>query len=222
MARTFGGILFYGAANINFQLSEQGVGAGQFAWVRNGLGDNSINGPGTAAAGTLHAWLGLADLKRPGNPFISFPAYPGQGTVPLSNEFQEVFGTAAGGPGNPLGPGFSGTPAVPWGLAVIDVFAVYAVVTTALTTATLAINRATYVENTAFTNTAVLAPTAVALTVTASATSPHVQKVTLPQPLVYESTDNSDVTVEFLATTGATANSLKLYGIGMHVAVEYS
>jgi len=215
-------MFFYGAANINYPFSEQGVGVGQFAWTRNALGDNSINGPGTAAAGTLHAWLSLADLKRP---FITFQ-YPGISAVqPNSNEFQEVFGTAAGGPSNPFSGGLTSpqfeVPPLPWGIAVIDMFAVYAVVTTALTTATLSLNRATYTENTAFTNTAVVAATGVALTVTASATAPHVQKVSLPNPLIFEGADLSDLTIEFLATTGATINSLKLYGMGMHVAVCY-
>lgn len=215
MARKIGTMLFYGAVNVNYPFAQTGVGVGQFALTRTGLGNISINGPGTAAAGTLNAWLGLADIKRP---FISFPYYPGAGPnfVPVSNELQEVFGTAAGGPGNPLGPGFSGTPAIPWGVAIIDFFAVYAVVTTALTSATLGLTRATYTENVAFTNTTVLAAAAIATTVTASATAPHVQTVALPQPLAFETANFSDLTVEFSATTGATINSLLLFGIGLH------
>lgn len=222
MARTFGAMLFYGAANLNFPLSQQGTGAGQFTWIRNGLGDFSITGPGTAAAGTLNAFVEIADFKRP---YITFPAYPGQGTVPSSNEFQELFGTAAGGPGNPMSGGtlaFSGTPAIPWGLAIIDVFAVYSVQTGALTTATLSLNRVTYTENAAFTNTNVLAATAIALTTTTGAGTPHVQKVALAQPLVYEVNDISDLLIEGIFTTSANANSFRLYGMGCHCAVEFS
>jgi len=112
-------------------------------------------------------------------------------------------GIAAGNPA--LAGSQFGTPNIPWGFAIVDVFAVYSVQTAALTAATLAINRNIYVENTATVNTAILAPTTVALTTTTSATTPHVQKVTLPQPLVYESADFSDLIVEFSMTTAGTS-----------------
>src|SRR2546422_4623896 len=112
MSRPFSAILFYDASQINFTL-----GAGTLpVYTRNGLGDISVN---QAVSTTAQYQMGLADAKRP---FFNFMQSPGQGTIPVSNELQEVFGTAAGGPGNPLGPGFSGTPALPWGVAVIDIF----------------------------------------------------------------------------------------------------
>jgi hypothetical protein len=217
MARTFGGLLFYSAANLNLPTASTGAAAGNYGLVRNALGDVSLNN--VAGAATVQFWLDVADLKRP-VPFLSFPPV-GMGTVPVSNEFQEVFGTAAGGPGNPWGPGFSGTPAVPWGLAIVDVFAVYSVVTAALTSCTIGVNRATFVENTAFTNTAYLAATAIATTTTTSATTPHVSKVTLPQPLVFESFDNSNISIELVVQAAATS-AVRVYGMGAHVAVEYS
>src|SRR6267142_5298256 len=136
MARTFGGLLFYSAANINLPTASTGAAAGQYGLIRTALGDMSLQN--TAGVSTVQFWLDVADVKRP-VPFINFPAFPGQGTVPLSNEFQEVFGTAAGGPGNVIGPGFSGTPGIPWGLAVIDVVAIYSVQTAALTSCTIGV-----------------------------------------------------------------------------------
>jgi hypothetical protein len=218
MSRTFSGLLFYSAANINLPTAlTGGATAGNYLLVRNALGDVSLNN--NAGAATVQFWLDIADVKRP---FLNFFAQPGQGNaLPLTNELQEVFGNAAGGPGNPLGPGFSGTPAIPWGLALFDVVAVYSVVTAALTAATLSVNRTTYTENVAFTNTAVLAPTAIALTTTTSATTPHVQKVSLAQPLVFEVNDNSNLSVE-LSITAAATSAIRVYGMGAHVAVEYS
>lgn len=220
MARTFGGLLFYGAANLNLPGASVGGAAGNYNWVRNALGDVSLNN--AAGISTVQFWANIADYKRP---FFGFPANPGQGTVPNSNEFQEAFGTAAGGPGNPFSGGSTGsvlgTPTLPWGLSVIDVFAVYSVVTAALTTATIGLNRATYTENAAFTNTAVLAATAIATTTTAAAGSPHVQKVALAQPLLYEVNDFSDLSVELVITTAATS-AVRIYGIGVHCAVEFA
>ncbi len=219
MARTFGAILFYGAPNINLPTASQGVGAGQYAWVRNALGDVSLNN--TAGVSTVQFWANLADIKRP---YINFPAYPGQGTVPVSNEFQELYGASAG-PGNPFSGGLSGsqfgTPALPWGMAIIDVFAIYSVLTATLTTCTIGVNRATYTENVAFTNTAVLPATGISTALTTGAGTPHVQKVSLAQPLVYETGDNSDVNIELLITTQATS-AVRIYGIGAHVAYEFS
>jgi len=222
MSRTFSGLLFYSAANINLPTAlTGGATAGNYALVRNGLGDVSLNN--TAGAATVQFWLDIADVKRP---FVNFFTQPGQGNaLPLSNELQEVFGNAAGGPGNPLGPGFpganTGTPAIPWGLAVFDVVAVYSVVTAALTAATIGVNRVVYSENAAFTNTATLAATAIATTTTTAAGTPHVQKVSLAQPLIFESADNSNVTIELTITAAATS-AIRVYGMGCHVAVEYS
>lgn len=221
MARTFGGMLFYGAENLNLPSTQQGVAAGQYSWVRNADGTLTLNN--AAGVGTVNIQMGLADLKRP---FINFPAFPGQGNaLLLSNELQEAFGTAAGGPGNPIGPGFpganTGTPAIPWGLAVVDVFAVYSVQTAALTTATLALTRNTFVENVAVAQTNVLAATGIALTTTGAANAYHVQKVTLAQPLIYESVDFSNLVLELLITTAATS-AVRVAGLGMHLAVEYS
>ncbi len=223
MARTFGGLLFYSAANLGLPTAKTGTTAGLFQLIRNGLGDVSLSN--TAGVSTTQFWLDIADVKRP--PGILF-SLPGQGTVPSSNEFQEVFGTAAGGAGNPFSGGATpvkgsqfGTAFVPWGLAVIDVFAVYSVTTAALTTATIGATRAIYSENAAFTNNTVLAATAIATTTTTSLSTPHVQKVALASPLVFEADDNSNFSVELTLVTAATS-LVQVYGIGMHVAVEYS
>ena len=66
-----------------------------------------------------------------------------------------------------------------------------------------------------------VAPQALAVTTTTSATTPHVQKFTLPQPLVYETADFSDLVLEVSIVAAATS-AVRLYGMGMHVAVEYS
>lgn len=231
MSRTFGGLLFYGAENLNLPTANNGVAAGQYAWVQNGDGTLTLNN--TAGVSTVTFQMGLADVKRP---YFLFPAFPGQGTTLVTNEFQEAFGSTpatpgAAGPGNPfsgIAPGSSslqtsqfGTPSEPWGIAVIDVFAVYSVQTAALTTATLAINRLRYTENVAVTIDAVLAATGVALTTTAAANAPHVQKISLPQPLAYETADFSNLAISFLITTAATS-AVRVYGVGAHLAVEYS
>jgi hypothetical protein len=226
MARTFGGLFVYSAAGILPPTANQGVAAGNYALTRNAIGDWSWNN--AAGVATVVFMPDASNLSRP---YFTFPAYPGQGTVPLSNEFQELFGTAAGGPGNPMsgiasgslvvGGGVFGTPNIPWGLAVVDIFAIYSVQTAALTAATLSLNRNIFAENTVTVNTAVVAPQTIALTTTTSATTPHVQKFTLPQPLVYETADFSDLILELSITTAATS-AVRLYGLGMHVAVEYS
>jgi hypothetical protein len=223
VARTFGGLIFAGPSNIELPVAETGVAAGTAGIVRNATGDVSINN--VAGVATYHLLFDINSIKRP---YITFPVSIGGGTIPLSTEFQELFGTAAGGPGNPMSGGQLpvtgvqfGTPFLPWGLAIIDVFAVYSVQTAGLTTATIGLNRNVFVENTATVNTPVLAATATALTTTTSATTPHVQKVTLAQPLIYESNDFSNITIEFLVVTAATS-ALRVYGIGAHVAVEYA
>lgn len=223
MARTFGGMLFYSAPNLNLPFAQNGTGAGQYALVRNALGDVSLNN--AAGVSTVQLYMDLADVKRP---YFTFPTQPGQGTVPTSNEFQEIFGTAAGGPGNPFSGGQTpvkstqfGTPFFPWGVAVVNIFAVYSVITAALTTCTLGLNRAIFTENAAFTNNAVIAATAIATTTTTGAGTPHVQTVAAPTPLVFEADDISNISVEMTITTAATS-AVRVYGIGMHVAVEYS
>lgn len=222
MARTFGAMLFFGAPHLALPFAQTGAGAGQYALVRNALGDVSLNN--SAGVSTVQIEAPLEDFKRP---YITFPAFPGQGTVVLGNEFQEAFGTTpatagATGPGNPFsGPSFGGTPSFPWGVAIVDVFAVYSVQTATLTTATLGVNRATYTENVAFTNTAVLAATAISTALTTGAGTPHVQKVSLAQPLVFESNDISDISIEMVITTQGTS-AVRVYGLGFHCALEYS
>jgi hypothetical protein len=211
MSRTFGALLFYDASQINFTFTGTTP-----AYTRNGLGDYSLNQP---VSTTGQYQMGLADAKRP---FISFAAPPAFGTVPNSNEFQEVFGTAAGGPGNPMGPGFGATAALPWGVSVIDIVAYYAVGTLALTSATLGLSRNVYVENTALATTALIAATGTGLlSVTAAANACHIAKVAATAPLVFETLDNSDLLVELILVTPATSTA-RVYGLGMHCAIEYS
>jgi len=207
MARTFGGILFYDASQINF--------TGTGTYTRNGLGDVSVN---QAASLTVQYQMGCADVKRP---FISFAAPPAFGTVPNSNEFQEAFGTASGGPGNPMGPGFGQTAGLPWGLSVVDIFAVYSVAGGALTSATLGLSRNAYTNNVVFTTTALIAATATSTAANAAANAPYVAKVAAATPLVFETSDNSDLLLELILVTPA-AVTARVYGLGMHVAVEYS
>jgi hypothetical protein len=231
MARTFGGLIFYGAENLNFPSANNGGGAGQYNWVQNADGTLTLNN--TAGVSTVTFQMGIAEVKRP---YFIFPTQPGQGTILVTNEFNEAFGTTpatpgAAGPGNPFSGIASGSnanqttqfgsPQMPFGLALVDVFAVYSVQTAGLTTATLAVNRLRYAENTAVTIDAVLAATGVALTTTTSASTPHVQKVSLAQPLIFEQADFSNLAVSFLITTAATS-AVRVYGIGAHVAVEYS
>lgn len=219
-------MVFYGAENLNAPAANLGGGAGQYNWTLDA--NNSLVLTNTAGVSTVRFFMGLADIKRP---YFTFPAFPGQGTVPTSNEFQEVFGTAAGGPGNPwsgiaagqatqFGSQFQ-TPQFPWGLAVIDVFAVYAVTTATLTTASLAVNRDRFVENTTVAFDTPLAATGIATTLTTNLTSPHVQKVSLAQPLAYETADFSNTYATLLITTQGTS-LVSIYGIGMHLAVEFS
>lgn len=208
MSRTFSGILFYDASQINF--------TGTGTYTRNALGDLSVN---QAASLTVQYQMGCADVKRP---FLSFAYPPAFGTVPTSNELNEAFGTAAGGPGNPIGPGFQQTAAIPWGLSVIDIFAVYSVQGGSLSAgSTLGLSRNNYVENTALVPTALIAATAVTLTATAAANAPHLFSVAATTPLVFETTNFSDLLVELILITGVGV-STRVYGLGMHVAVEYS
>lgn len=229
MARTFGGMIFYDATQIVTPSVQQSVGAGApaattVALVRNALGDFSWNN--AAGANTYNFITGMEAIKRP---YFAFPAFPGQGTVLTANEFQELFGASGASgipvPGNPWSGGQTGsqfgTAAFPWGVSIIDVFAVYSLQTAAATSVTLGLNRATYTENAAFTNAAVLAATAVSAVTTTGAATPHVQKVALAQPLVYESADISNLQIELIAVLPATS-LIRVYGLGVHVAVEYS
>lgn len=221
MARTFGGMLFYNASQI-FATSGGSQVTTQSVYTRNALGDVSWN---QIASQTVQYQIGLADVKRP---FFVFAAQPGQGTVPAATEFQNAFGTAAGGPSNPFSSGLGtlssqfGTPAFPWGIAIIDAFAIYSVGTNPLSAgSTLGVTRNVFVENVAVAQTAVITATAVTLTTTAAGNICHTFKLAAPTPTVFEANDLSDVLPELIVITpgGGTA---RVYGIGMHVAVEYS
>lgn len=225
MSRTFSALFVVGAPGIVLPTAQVGAAAGNAGIIRNGTGDLSWNN--VAGVATQNYFADLSVMTRP---YITYPADFANGTSPSSNEFREVFGTAAGGPGNP----YSGSPAspsslagsqfgqanIPWGLAVIDIFAVYSVQTVNLTSATLALNRNIFSENVAFTNTAVVAPTAVAATTTTSAGTPHVQKISLAQPLVFETADISGLQLELVLTQAATSTT-RVYGLGIHAALEY-
>jgi hypothetical protein len=213
MARTFGGFVFYNPAMLNFIQS-----AGTVALTRNAQADVSIN---LSASSTAQILVGLDKIKRP---YFTFPAPVGVGTVPTSNEFQEVFG-GSGVPGNPWNGGQTGTQfgtsAIPWGLALLDVVVYYSVVTNPLSVATVTIARNSYAEGVANAQTLVANATAIATTTTTNATTLHASKVTLAQPISFEGTDNSDLLLEVILTTPAGGTS-RVYGIGAHVAVEYS
>lgn len=235
MPRTFGGLIFYGSENLGLPLANQAATAGNYAWTFDANGVLVLTN--TAGASTVKFVLGLADVKRA---YFQLPAYPGQGTVLVTNEFQEAFGTTpasagAPGPGNP----FSGIPAgstatvqpnqtvqfgtaqAPWGIAIVDVVAVYAVTTAALTAATIQLNRARYGENLAYGFDTPLAATGIATTTTTSITTPHVQKVSLSQPLIFEQADNSNVFAT-LSINAAATSLVAIYGIGVHVAAVFS
>jgi len=210
--KAFGAILFYDASQINF--------TGTATYTRNGLGDVSVN---QAASLTVQYQMGVADAKRP---LFTFAGIPGQGVGPTINEFQEVFGTAAGGPSNPFSGGAGpagqqfGTAFIPWGLAVVDIFACYAVGTLALTSATLGLSRVQYTENVAIAPVALIAATGTALTVTAAANACHVAKVAATTPLVFEPLDTTDLLVELTLVTPATSTA-RVYGLGAHVLLKY-
>lgn len=215
MARTFAALAFYDAAAVTtFQT------AGTVALTHNAAGDVSIN---VSASSTATINLGVDLYKRPTG--LTFPAMPGQGTVLVSNEFQEAFGTAAGGPSNPYSGGSTATqfstPAVPWGLAVVDLTCIYSVGTNPLTAATIALYRQRYVENVATVQDVILAPTAMSLVATGSATTCHAQKVSLAQPITFEAVDNSDLIAELIIQVPA-GGTARIYGIGLHIAAEFS
>lgn len=218
MARSFGGLLFYNAS----QMVATAAGVyttTQSVYTRNAAGDVSFN---QIASQTVQYQIGVADIKRP---FITFGMPPGMGTIPVASEFQNIFGTAAGGPSNPWSGGQTsvqfGEPAFPWGIAIIDVFAVYSVSTNPLTTATLGLYRQRFAEAVANAQDVLVNAVAIATTTTASATTCHVQKSTLAQPIAFEATDNSDLVIELALVTPASSTA-RVYGVGVHVACEYS
>jgi hypothetical protein len=234
MPKPFGGLIYQAAPGITFPTASVGASAGEWQMTRNAANDLSWNN--VAGVATTYAYPDFSVLARP---YIQMYAFPGQGTTVLSNEFQEAFGTtpaSAGvsGPSNPFSgiaasttAGSSslvasqfGTPPVPWGLALLDVFAVYSVSTAALTACTLGVSRVFNGEAAANTITSVLAATTIALTTTATAATCHVQKVALAQPLVFESADFSSLSIEMVITTASTS-AVRLYGIGCHVVIGY-
>ena len=76
-------------------------------------------------------------------------------------------------------------------------------------------------ENAAYTQTSVVTSSALATTTTTSATTPHVQRLSLSQPLEYENVDFSTLSV-MLAITSAATSIVRVYGLGMHVVICYS
>jgi hypothetical protein len=231
MPRSFGGLYLYGAAGIVIPTANVGTTAGLYSILIDASGI-PYWGQTAGGAATTSFIPDSANLTRP---YFTYPSDPGQGTIPTSSEFKNMFGTAAGGPGNP----FSGVAAgsttsagslqsttfgqaqVPWGIALVDVFAVYSVQTAALTGATIGVNRVIFSENVAEGVTSVLAATAIATTTTTSATTPHVQKVSLAQPLTFENVDFSSLVVT-LSINAAATSVVRVYGIGMHVVVTNS
>jgi len=214
MSRIVGGLLFYNASQLNFIQA-----AGTVAYTRNAIGDVSLN---LSASSTAQVQMGLADLKRP---FFNF-AYPATSAVqPTTNELQEVFGTASGGPSNPYSGSQSGNqflqPAIPWGIAIVDVFALYSVQSNILSTApTLGVSRVAYVENTAITITALIAATNTATAITAAANACHVATVAATTPLVFETVNFSDILPELIIATQA-GTTARVYGMGLHVAAAF-
>jgi hypothetical protein len=229
MARAAGALVFYSASGLLSTASGTAL-----TLTRAALGQWYLLN--SAGVETYNVIADNSPTMRPGN--VPFPAQPGQysdtsGVLLTSNEYQEAFGTAAGGPGNPMSgvpasttinaalpsPQFQfGTPAVPFGLSLIDVFAVYAVTTAALTTATISASRLIYNENTALSNTQLINASAIATTTTTSLSTPHVQKVSVAQPVVFEAADYSSLIIEAQFVTAATS-LIYIYGIGAHYAV---
>jgi hypothetical protein len=218
MSRSIGGLLFYGAADLDF-IQVSGTVA---------LSEDANNTPYLAISASTVAkvYVSVSSLKRP---FFSFNNPAGQNASPLSNELQEVFGTAAGGPSNPTTGGSAITPfaanSVPWGLAFYSASLIYSVSTAALTSGVannaLGAVRNSYVAATANAQTALVAPTVLTLTTTASATTPNIFTITNAQPFLYETTDQSDVLVKAIVTT-ASGGTARIYGISVHAIVRYA
>lgn len=206
MARTFSGLVFYNASQLYPSSALNLVGD-----VSTGI---SLVAP--ASATTVIA-CGIADVKRP---YFNFPQMGGYSTasIQVGNENLEAFGTGSGTPGDPIGPGFSNSQTKPWGLAVVNVFAIYNVVGATATSVTLKAYRSVFANNVAIASTQLVNSAAGPVAVQAN---PYVFQVALAQPLVYESTDLSDVGLELSIVT-PTSSTLNVYGMGAHVAVEYT
>lgn len=242
MPRTFGGLIFYGAQSLT--PSAVGTAAGQYALLQDA--SNIPYWGNTAGAATVFFVADDANLARP---YLQYPAFPGQyetsaGVLALGNEYQEAFGTTpasagATGPGQPFGgnaagsptatasstlptPQF-GTPVLPWGISLKDIFVVYSVQTASLTAATVALYRSTFSSNAAYSVTTVVPTTQLTLTLAAStsAVTPYVLQTALTQPLLYESIDYSQLNF-VLSVSAAATSAVRVYGMGMHLVACYT
>lgn len=208
-----GGFVFYGAGQL-----ATSAAATVFPWTRNAAGDVSLNGPTPAAAGTTYFWLSISNIKR----LVETSGY---------RPFQQQFGTAAATPGWPAGapgvPPFLDTsqlvPALtdaPKGIQVTDIFAVYSVQTAALGSATLAMYRTVYTDQTALQVTTVVAPATINAATTPAANAPNVDTVAVSAP-VFETTDDSNLLIELALTTAATS-VVRVYGMGAHLRFNFN
>lgn len=184
--------------------------------TRNALGDYSLNRT-AAGAETYFVTANLGAIKRLLADSIN------------SLPFQEQFGTAAGTTGYPAGPSglppFTGasyltppTTGPAKGVQVTDVAVVYQVGVASLTSATLSLNRVAYANAAAKTITNIPID-ATALTLTTNA-NPYVAVRAVTTP-AFETTDLSDLVLEFspvMANTG----TLRVYGLGFHINVNYN
>lgn len=205
-----GGWIFYNALELAPAFSAN------LLLTRNALGDYSLNRT-AAGAETYNIPQGILDLKRLIADSVSGMPY------------QEQFGTAAGATGYPAGaagiPPFTGatqlTPATaltPKGIKVTDVVAVYLVGVAALTAASFSLNRTVFANNVAnaITNVPVDA-TALPL---ATQANPYVVTRAVTTP-VFETTDLSDLTLEFSITMQNTG-TIRIYGVGFHCQFNYN
>jgi hypothetical protein len=237
MSRSFGALFFMGPQDIT--PSAVGTSAGQYALL---LDANNIPYWGnTAGVATVNF---ASDSSYFNRPFITYPSDPGQystasGVIPTSSEFKNIYGTGAGGPGDPfsgLTPGSPtatptatlptpqfGTPPIPWGIAFKDIFVVYSVQTASLTSATVSLIRVTFSNNVAYASSIVVPTTQLTLplTATTSALTPYVQVTSLVQPINYEAIDYSNLNLTFTVATAATS-AVRLYGMGYHAILTYS
>jgi hypothetical protein len=220
MARIFSGLVIYDAPEV-IALNGAGVRTTtESVLTRNALGDISYN---QIASQAVNYEAGFQSIKRP---FFNF-AYPALSAVqPPTNETQNIFGNASGGPINPFSGGSTSVqfeqPPIPWGIAIVGIFAVYSVATNDLDAApTLGLSRIVYVEGAALAVTALIAATAISAVHTASGPTTHVALVAATTPLVFESLDFSDLNLELALTTDAD-NTARVYALGFHVAVRYA
>lgn len=180
------------------------------ALTRNALGDYSLNRT-AAGAETYYVVAQLQDDKR-------LPEPLGAGMP-----FQMQFGTGSGTPGYvaPAGgmPPFAGasqltppTGSPAKGIQITDCYVIYQVGVVGLTTATLSFNRTAYANAAA--NVITNIPIGATVLSTGVQANPYVavRPVTTP---VFETTDLSDVTLEF-AVTMANTGTLRIYGMGFH------